>query len=218
MTRNAELRRQLARIDPARPGGPAESLPPMPAELREHIMRAIAPPQTPGRREDADPAPRMPRRRRAVAAAAAVVLLAAGAALTQSSRFTDGPTERAAFTGATVRLQAPGENIAVSCVRFEPQFLRDMPVAFAGTVTRVADGTVTLQVTRWYAGTAEQRAADVVTVTQPGAGTSVALDGVEFTDGDRFLVAATNGTVNGCGFSGPATSELLAGYTEAFGR
>ena len=218
MTGNDELRRQLAGIDPARPGGPGESLPPTPAELKEHIMRAITPPQTPSRREDADPAPRMPRRRRAIAAAAAVMLLAAGAALTQSSRFTDGPTVGSAFTGGSVALQAPSDNIAVSCIRFEPQLLRDMPVAFAGTVTRVAGGTVTLRVTRWYAGTAEQRAADVVTVTQPGAGTSVALDGVDFTDGDRFLVAATNGTVNGCGFSGPATSELLAGYAEAFGQ
>ena len=52
----------------------------------------------------------------------------------------------------------------------------------------------------------------------PGATTSVALDGVEFTQGKQYLVAATNGSVNGCGFSGPADPQLTAAYEQAFGN
>jgi hypothetical protein len=37
-----------------------------------------------------------------------------------------------------------------------------------------------------------------------------------FVAGQRYLVTATNETVNGCGFSGPATAELDAAYSEAF--
>lgn len=44
----------------------------------------------------------------------------------------------------------------------------------------------------------------------------VALDGVEFAEGERYLVTATDGQVNGCGFSGRATPELTAAYQEAF--
>jgi hypothetical protein len=56
-----------------------------------------------------------------------------------------------------------------------------------------------------------------VTIAQPDGQTSVALDGVSFEQGKRYLVAATEGTVNGCGFSGPATPELQKSYDEAFG-
>ncbi len=39
-----------------------------------------------------------------------------------------------------------------------------------------------------------------------------------FRVGERYLVTATDGTVNGCGFSGPATPELERAFEEAFAR
>ena len=100
-----------------------------------------------------------------------------------------------------------------SCLRFDVAILRDMPVAFAGTVTKLTDETVTLDVDRWYTG----GTADRVTVSVPDTQTSIALDGVQFVDGKRYLLTATNGTVNGCGFSGPVTPELDQAYAQAFG-
>jgi len=50
----------------------------------------------------------------------------------------------------------------------------------------------------------------------PPGQTSAALDGVDFRTGGRYLIASTNGIVNGCGFSGEATPELEAAYAEAF--
>lgn len=151
-----------------------------------------------------------------LAAAAASVLLAAGGAGALALREGDpatSPQPRA------VALTVPGSDgpSMSSCIAFDVAFLRDMPVAFAGTVTSVKDGQVTLSVDRWYRGTAAQERADVVTVTQPGGATSVALDGVEFSQGEQYLVAATDGAVNGCGFSGPADPQLTAAYEEAFG-
>jgi hypothetical protein len=57
-----------------------------------------------------------------------------------------------------------------------------------------------------------------VTIAQPDPQSSVALDGVTFDVGRRYLLTATNGTVNGCGFSGPATADLERSYGEAFGE
>lgn len=150
-----------------------------------------------------------------LSAAAAVVLVTAGIAgaltLSQSDQGTTAPPN-------AVRLSVPGGTpSSTSCVPFDVSFLRDMPVAFAGTVTSLTDEQVVLDVDRWYNGTTAQKRADVVTLTLPDATSSVALDGVEFSDGNEYLLAATNGEVIGCGFSGPATSELEAAYVEAFG-
>jgi hypothetical protein len=112
---------------------------------------------------------------------------------------------------------------AASCVQFSVSVLREMPLAFAGTVTAVTiptlgDMTLTLSVDHWYKG----GIADVVTLTTM---TGHALtptthiwieDGVEFAQGKRYLVTATNGTVNGCGFTGEATPELEKAFADAF--
>ncbi len=87
-----------------------------------------------------------------------------------------------------------------------------MPVALAGTVTEVQPEQVTVDVDRWYRG----GDADVVTIAVQ-SGNSVALDGVDFRQGERYLITATDGTVNGCGFSGPATPDLEQAFDQAFG-
>jgi DNA-directed RNA polymerase specialized sigma24 family protein len=56
---------------------------------------------------------------------------------------------------------------------------------------------------------ADGEQADVVTLTA-GTDVSVALDGVEFVDGQRYLVTVLNGEVQICGISAPATPELEA--------
>ena len=100
-----------------------------------------------------------------------------------------------------------------SCVPFDVKTLGDMPVALAGTVTAADPGKVTLTVDHWYKG----GNADQVTIAQPDPQSSVALDGVSFEEGKRYLLTATNGTVNGCGFSGAATPDLEKSYQQAFG-
>jgi hypothetical protein len=113
---------------------------------------------------------------------------------------------------ATLALSLPPADVAASCIQFDVRFLAEMPVALAGTVTTVEADRVTLDVDRWYRG----GSADVVTIVVPLT-SSAALDGVDFSDGERYLVTATDGTVNGCGFSGPADAELERAFEEAFG-
>jgi hypothetical protein len=118
-------------------------------------------------------------------------------------------------TGKTsaLALAAPGGGPSMGmCIRFDVELLSKEPVAFAGTVTSVETGTVSLDVTRWYAGGTAQ----VVTVSTPD-NSNVALEGVAFQEGKHYLVAANEGTVVSCGFSGEATAELQQAYEQAFG-
>ncbi|MEO7980080.1 MAG: hypothetical protein ABI807_04230 [Sporichthyaceae bacterium] len=210
------LRGRLTGLDPTRPGGPAHAPDPTAAHVEELIMATTQNPTTSSGTDDQlVPDEHRSGPGRWLAAAAALVLVAAGVAGALSLRGADHP----APTVLPVALTAPGGAgpVSGSCIQFDVQFLRDMPVAFAGTVTGVTDEQVTLSVDRWYNGSAAQQRAEVVTVAQPGGNTSVALDGVEFTRGTQYLVAATDGTVNGCGFSGPADPQLTAAYQQAFG-
>jgi hypothetical protein len=75
---------------------------------------------------------------------------------------------------------------------------------------RRADGNTTED--HWYKG----GDADQITIAQPDPQSSVALDGVTFEQGKSFLLTVTNGTVNGCGFSGPATPQLQQSFKDAF--
>lgn len=102
-----------------------------------------------------------------------------------------------------------------SCIPFDVSILAMMPVAFAGTATEITQTTVILDVDRWF--TTDAAETDLVAITLPAGMTSAALDGVDFVIGDRYLVTATDGVVNGCGFSGPATSEFETAFASAFG-
>ena len=101
---------------------------------------------------------------------------------------------------------------AGSCIRFDVKYLRDMPVAFAGTATQMDDDSVTLDVDQWYKG----GDADVVRLTHYNRAT-VSLDGFKFVRGDRYLITATEGTVNFCGYSGRWSQNLADAFQEAFG-
>lgn len=212
------LRLRLEGLDPTRPGGPAFVREPTPDHLQELIMTATS--RTVPTAEDQDTvgaagAPRSRTRVRWYAVAAALVVVAGitGVLALRVTPPTVSPGPR------SLALTVPGGNgpVSSSCAPFDVRLLRDMPVAFAGTVTSVTDDQVSLDVTRWYAGSPAQRRANAVSLDVPGPNTSAALDGVTFRAGQTYLLAATNGTVNGCGFSGPATAELEAAYAEAFG-
>lgn len=99
-----------------------------------------------------------------------------------------------------------------SCLPFDVAILSAMPVACGGTVTAVDADSVSLDVDRWYAG----GSADRVRVSVSAGQTSVVLDGVEFIEGQRYLLTATAGLVNGCGFSGKETAQLERAFAQAF--
>lgn len=197
------LRERLARLDPA--AAPADPVTGLRAqELLERIMTTDL--DTPA--STTDERSRRSRRLAALAAAAAAAVAVGGAALLAAND--DAPTAKQT---TTLALSLPDPTAMASCIVFDPALLRDVPLAFAGTVTDVAGDTVTLDVTRWYKG----GTADVVTLATPGEHTSASLDAVRFEDGQAYLVTATGGQVNGCGFSGPASAELTRAFDEAFG-
>ena len=208
MTGDEELRTRLARIDPMRPGGTADPLPAATAaEIQERVMQTID--HEAGQASDEAAVPRWRRPRVLAAAAVAVLVLGAGVVVATSGD-EPGPD---ADNATTLALSVPPGDVQSSCVMFDVNLLREMPVAFAGTVTDIDDDTVTLDVDRWYKG----GDADLVTVGGNSGQTSAALDGVDFAAGESYLLTATDGTVNGCGFSGPASAELASAFAEAFG-
>ena len=149
------------------------------------------------------------RRPRVLAAAAAAALALGAGVVVATSGDDPGP---GADAPTTLALSVPPGDVQSSCVAFDVNILREMPVAFAGTVTDVGDDAVTLDVDRWYKG----GEAEEVTVGLNSGQSSAALDGVDFTEGQRYLLTATDGTVNGCGFSGPASPQLERAFDDAF--
>ena len=212
-----ELRTRLSRIDPAPAGSPVDPVTsPRAQELVERVMQTPETQTVP----TPDPTDELAARRRRpwLIPLAAAVLLAVMVGtvilLSGGGRVGDSPGGDAATAEdpTTLALSAPGSDVANSCVMFDVEFLAEMPVALAGTVTAVEPRRVTLEVDRWYRG----GDADLVTIGVQD-GNSVALDGVDFQEGERYLVTATNGVINGCGFSGPATPEFEQAFEQAFG-
>lgn len=115
--------------------------------------------------------------------------------------------------GIAVALTSTEGDALASCLPVTAEFLADMPVAFAATVAAVEGTRVTLAVDRWYAG----GDADTVVVTQASEASMALIGGVEFVEGSGYLVTATDGVVNACGYSGPDTPELRAVFDDAFG-
>lgn len=159
-------------------------------------------PGTPGQR---------PSRRPAwwLAAAAALLVVLGGVAAFVAGDDGDEPDVAA---GPALELSLGESDVMASCMPVEARFLADMPVAFAGTAESVEGEVVTLSVDRWYTG----GDADQV-VLRSAAGMEALIGGITFEPGQQYLVSATDGTVNFCGYSGPATPELTGIYEDAFG-
>lgn len=204
------LRRRLAALDPVpstTPVDPAQG--PRARELMERIMTTTDDPTS----TDDRPGPAAggtSRRRGLLAAAAAAVLLAGGLtyALTDGARTSGTPVTA---QGPALTLTVAADDPTASCLRLDATGLAQFPLAFAGTVTAVQDGTVTVDVTRWYRG------GTAGTVELQGTGGSPALTGVELAAGEDVLMTAAGGQVTSCGYSGPVSPELQALYDQAFG-
>lgn len=154
----------------------------------------------------AEPTP--PVRRRWTIALIGVAVLAAVALWAART----GPEEPAPDASPTVTTLHAPEASAARCMVPTAERLGQAEVAFRGTVTELSGDTVTLEPTRWYAG----EETDQVQVSAPAAELSRLLESVTFTQGGDYLVAATDGAVLICGYSGRAADPLAALYDEAF--
>jgi hypothetical protein len=142
------------------------------------------------------------------AAAAAVVVVAIGAVGVLNG---DGGGDPIAAT-PPLELNAGGDNVMSSCIAFSVEFLAPMPVAFEGTVVASEGDSVTLDVDRWFKG----GEASQVVLRAP-QGLEALIDGIAFEVGSQYLITATDGNVNYCGFSAKSTPEMRAAFEEAFG-
>lgn len=107
-------------------------------------------------------------------------------------------------------LTEPPQNPEVRCRKPEAAFLAERAhMAFEATVLRIEGNVVTLQVHRAWAGEA-----DLVEVRNTTA--APVLAGFEPEVGKKYLVAAADAQVMGCGYSGLDEPELRAVYDEAF--
>jgi hypothetical protein len=195
-----DLRSQLKKLDPMPPDVPTEPVTsPSSRDRLEHIM------STPTIEHRGTP----PTRSRApwyaaVAAVAVVAVAIGGVALLRD-------TGSAPEASAPLELTANAGDAMASCIQLSADILVDVPVAFEGTVTAVDGDVVTLEVDRWFT----DGDATTVLVTAP-AGLEALIGGIQFDQGATYLVSATDGVVNYCGYSGPSTPELRAIFEEAF--
>jgi hypothetical protein len=201
-----DLDERLRRLDPL-PSGWSPEPPdgPRARALLEHILSSPV--------IDPTEAPRRTPRRSwwwAGAAAAAVAVVAVVGVIVANRDGSDEPTA----APATFQLPGTGGPTMSSCLPVTDFTPDPTSQAFAGTVTATEANTVTLEVDRWYTGDAGQPG---VVVLAAGTDVPVALDGVEFVVGERYLVTTLAGEVLICGISAPATPDLEALYAEWYG-
>lgn len=200
---NDELRQRLARLNPMPSEVPTE---PTTSESSRELLEKIMITSTEERTEKQA----RPRRTLAIgvaAVAALVMAVAGGAALTSGE---DSPPLAQA---PPLQLDAGGEDIMASCIMFSAEELeRVAEIAFEGTVTSVEGDTVSLRVDTWYRG---DEAVGEVALNAP-QGMEALIGGIPFETGGQYLISAQGGSVNYCGFSGEATSDLRAGFEQAF--
>ena len=217
MTDRTELERRLRAADPA---GPAE--PGWATRLQDLVEATVSTTadditQTPGEAGAGTAGPPRRRPRWLVAAAAgtaAAVLAAIGVAGVALRGEGDPAPPPAVAKPAVLDLALPGEDgVMASCLAFSEEALAPMPVAFAGTVVSIADGVVRLEVDRWYRG----GTADAVTLTAPDGESTALLGSVRFVEGVRYLVTATDGVVNSCGFTMEWSGANAQVFERAFG-
>ncbi len=109
-------------------------------------------------------------------------------------------------------LSAGDGGITGSCLPFSLETLAGMPQAFAGTVTAITDNTITLAVDRWYTG-GDANTVELTTIADAQA----LLGGPSYEVGSQYLITASDGAVNYCGYSDAATPELRESFAAAFG-
>lgn len=198
-----DLERRLRRADPARSLDPHD---PSATSIRDLMEATMASPST---MTTSSPHPsRHPSRW--LPAAAAVVLVLGGVT---GALMLAGDEDPPAAAPTTMVLSLPDSGVMSSCIQYSVEFLAQMPTALAGTVTEVDQDSVVLEVDRWYRG---GDADTVELVNRTGPMTSI--DGVEFTEGNRYLVTAgEDGAVSTCGFTTEWSPQMAADFEAAFG-
>lgn len=183
-----EMRERLARLDPMPPGVPTEAVTtPSSRRLMEEITSMETATQTSRGRW-------MP-----VAAALALVV-----GLAATSVFAGG--------GEPLALAASDPGATGICMQFSVDELARAEVAFEGKAVSVEGSRVELEVENWFKGGDTGRV-----VLEAPTGMELLIDGISFESGDSYLVSASAGSVNYCGFSGVASDQLRAAFQEAFG-
>lgn len=188
-----DLRDRLASSNPTPPSQPVD---PITSDRARALMEDIMSTET--------IQPRMIQKRpRLVGAVAALLtLVVAGGAIFGLG--SDDP--------APLVLSANGNDALASCLPFDVEILQGMSPAFGGTVVELTDSVATLEVDRWFTG----GDAEVVEINYtPGFEALIGTPSMEV--GQRYLITATDGVVNGCGYSGVATAEYEAAFERAFG-
>lgn len=201
-----ELRARLQAADPARRDAPADSW------IDELVEATMNEQETD--REIGQERPARRNRWLVGAAAAAVAVVAVGAyAFVAAGNGDDGSDDGRDEARTELVLTAPDGTAMMSCIPFSVDVLRGMQSAFDGTATAVDGDGVTLDVNRWYKG----GDADVV-LLQNWNDVPVSLEGeIDFVEGERYLITATDGTVNICGYSGMWTQEMADAFGAAYG-
>ena len=205
------LRQRLGRLDPVDPAMPTDDTrTPRVRALLEEIMNTSIENQPP--LTAAIPPP--PKRRLVILAgvAAAIIAVAVGVAVINGAVINGGSGTTKSRLPLSLALSLPHSGPGQSCIQFSTDQLAQASDAFSGTVTEVTDSTVTISVDHWYKAAGAKP--DQVQLTSENALPSEL--GVEFSSGQHYLVSATDGHVNGCGFSGPDSPELLSAFTAAF--
>ncbi len=147
-----------------------------------------------------------------VAAAAVLVIAGAGVFGVRALTGDDAPPAAVDPVETVTRLDVPVTPAAAKCMVPNPEALATAGVAFDGTVTKIGGGQVVLTPTHWYAG----QPTDSVEVSAPSEQMQELASAVDFQQGDRYLVSASDGQVTLCGFSAAYTEDLAAIYVEAF--
>ncbi len=140
---------------------------------------------------------------------ASVVAVIAIVAVVLASNGDDGGD--ASLLEPDLQLSLAGSDSLASCLPLEAEIMADMEMAFAATAVAVDGQVITLDVDRWYKG----GDAEVVALVAEHTEASL-IAAFPFEVGQEYLVTAANGTVNFCGYSGPATPELRAVFDQAF--
>ncbi|HUP17844.1 MAG TPA: hypothetical protein VM848_17580 [Acidimicrobiia bacterium] len=184
------------RLAASNPSPPSESVDPITSDraraLMEEVMSTTA----------IEPRAPQGRARMLSAVAAVFIVVIGGAALIGSL---NSPGQPLVLTGN-------GGDPMASCLPFDVGTLGNMSPAFAGTVIELTDSVATLEVDRWYTG----GDAEIVEIEYtPGFEALIGTPTMEV--GQQYLITASDGVVNGCGYSGVVTPEYQAAFNEAFG-
>jgi hypothetical protein len=186
---NDDLRARLSASAP-----PSDPVDPITSDRARELMEEIM--------STAVVEPRSPKTRRGAGVAAALALVLGAGAVASSLMTSPQP----------LVLTGPAGDATASCLPFDVTVLSGMSPAFGGTVVELTDSVATIEVDRWHAGDE----AEIVEIEYtPGFEALIGTPTLEV--GQRYLITATDGVVNGCGYSGLATPDYEAAFADAFG-